>query len=182
MQAVLILGARKVLAPEVMHRPVVPPQITTAHGIEEVRDDNLRPNRLAKRIRRRHARQPLLRLRSLVHKRDVDGNEDGTAENAQNDKDVPTHPREAQEDGGVDAHVAHHLGLGRLPQRRDPRPQLLAYRGRRVLLVGVLEARGVDGLVVGSEQGEEDRDDGGEAERGAEGEPYRRLLELRSGG
>ena len=169
MQAGLILFALKILAAQLQNLPIIPPQETANGEVEQPSDHDLSPVGIAKDVEGRDLHLPVAahshRCNLLGQ---IDGHQDGEANEGQDEEHVATHGREAEEDGGVHAHMPYQLRLARSPQRRDPCPRRLSYRRRGVLLVGVLELWRVHPLIVRPEEGEADSNEGCEAKRGGQ--------------
>lgn len=110
-----------------------------------------------------------MRLRVLNQ---IERNVNATANHGQDYKDIPTHLREAQEDGSVDADLFDEQLLTSLEHRLDPGEDTLGDSGRSVLLVGMLQTGSIDGVVIGAEeteeQGEDDSGADGVSQRGPE--------------
>ncbi|CRK27962.1 hypothetical protein BN1708_015037, partial [Verticillium longisporum] len=177
-QAVLVLVALEVTTAQVQHLFRVPPQEEHDNGVDAVGDGDLGPLRVAPDVRGREHGQPGAALARDIDLREVDGDQDGENKDAEGDEEVPQHFDEAHKNGGVHAGVLDEFVLGGAPQGEDPGPELAADGRRGVLLVGMFGLGGVDGLVVGSQEGEGNGDAEREQDRRTKGSEEGGLLEL----
>ena len=87
---------------------------------------------------------------------EIDGDQDGTADDGQGQEDIPAHVGEAQKDGGIHSDpVGHVLFLG-MQNRMEPGEKALADGRRRVFLIGMLELGSIDNVVARTEEGEKE--------------------------
>ena len=169
MQAREVLAALKISPAQGAHLAIIPPQEAGNDQISQPGKGDLGPHCAVPYVCGRHLGEPGLVLGVVVDALvnglgQVGRDEDAAADDGEDDKHVAAHAGEAQKDGGIHADVGHELLLTGAPERRHPRPRLLAEdRRRRVLFVGVLELGRVHALVVGAQEGKGERDAGGDA-------------------
>jgi hypothetical protein len=111
---------------------------------------------------------------------EIDGDQDGTADDGQGQEDIPAHVGEAQKDGGIHSDpVGHVLFLG-MQNRMEPGEKALADGRRRVFLIGMLELGSIDNVVARTEEGEKEGKEEGDPNGGPQGSPDGGYLELSS--
>jgi hypothetical protein len=87
---------------------------------------------------------------------DVDWDQDGAADDAEKEEHVSTHVSEPQEDSGIQPNSVCQNFLFRLKDWRDPREEAIAHWRRGVFLVSMFDFRGVDDIMMGSEDREKE--------------------------
>lgn len=157
MQTALIIRRFKIPPPQRQHGPIIPPQEKRNNDIKRPRTNNLAPDRILMNIQRRHGRKRRQRLGKIVMPalRHIHRNHNQTADNAQDDENIPTHLGKSQENSGVETDTVDQLGLSGSQDRSEPCENALPNRRRGVFVVGMLDFWGVDEGVTGSEEGEE---------------------------
>lgn len=172
MQTHLVLRALKVAAAQSENSPVVIPDENHDDDIKGPGTDDLTPNGIGLDFQRSHASKSAVPVLVACALHQVDGNENTTPDDAQHDEHVPQHASASQEDDGIQTHAVDKCLLLCFHDGRYPGEQALSDRRRSVFLVGVFNLGGVDGIVVrsedGEEQGEDERDADGSAQRGPE--------------
>jgi hypothetical protein len=181
-KAVLILLTLEVFSSQVEHLSVVPPKKASHNDIEEVGDDHLCPVDRAPNVQRSDADNPCCRAGRFVVVGYVERHKDGDANDSKHKEHVATHADESDKDGGVHADLVHEDLFPRLHDGGNPCPRALSYRGRAVLLIRVFELRGVDCLMIGSNEREKNYDSCGYAEGQSQGgdDRCRRKLQNKS--
>lgn len=160
MQAVLVFIAVHVAAAQDNHLSVVPPQESADDENGKICKDDLYPVVRSPDFEGRNALEPFLLILAGVLG-PIDGNDNGTAQDSQNEKYIAAHYRETEEDGSVQTGMRDNVLLACRPQRFHPRKDTLANRRRRMFLVGVFQFGCVyDGVVrayKGKENGHSER-------------------------
>jgi hypothetical protein len=158
--------AVKVRPSEFEDSPVVPPEEETNRGLEQIRNNDKSPKLGAKDILRRELHQrrnifPLLVEVGPAH--DIDRDQDTTADDGGNQKDVPDHAQEAQEQDCIEPDFFYEIVLLDL-DGVQPSKRLLVQRQRPVLLVGMFGAGGIDTRVSWAQEAEDEEEEAGDGE------------------
>lgn len=168
MEAILVFIAFEVLSPQLQNLAIIPPQKCNDDRVKEPSDCHLAPLYGAPNIERGDVGDPrrLLLELSVGH---VEGHQDCQANEGQHEEHVAAHADETEKDGCVHSYLVDQAILLDAHDGLDPRPRALAYRRGGMLLISMFDLRGVDGLVVRSNEGEEDGDGGSDAEGDGQG-------------
>lgn len=145
MQTPLIIRALKIPFPQRRHSSIVPPKKVSNNDIEPPSTSDMTPQRIREDIHRSHSRErrDILRhpLIALAH---VNRDHHHTSNHTQHQENIPTHPRETEEDDRIQTDYLGQVTLLRLQDGCHPGEEALADGGRGVFLIGMFDFRGVD--------------------------------------
>lgn len=114
MQAGLVLGAFEICSPELVDCPIIPPNKTTDGELDEVSEENVSPEFASPDVLRREFHESCdiaVLVVEVASSNNAYGDENATANETENNEDVPDHPQESQKEDSVQANLVYELLL-----------------------------------------------------------------------